>query len=307
MTIETIYIARHGYRSNWLPPPHPPNPTGIDSDPALAPHGVEQAKQLAAYLTSLPTQEKPEFIIASPFYRCIETSRPIAEMLDLKIALERGVGEWFRKNRDTKPVPGDYAQLRTFFDKLLIDEDTWPRDNLNVIPNVEGEDYDEIYDRAKLFWKKFIPEFERKFPEIKNVLVVTHAATKIALGSALLQLKSVTDVIDDNQTVLRAGACSLSKFVRDGENKTNHSIQWKIVMNGNCEFLTKGEEMNWDFRRGVEAGSAEDIAQRKAAEEAFKKNEQTKSDGPITESATGAAEVDGNEDEFEVRKTPKRY
>ena len=59
------------------------------------------------------------------------------------------------------------TQLRTFFDKLLIDEDTWPRDNLNVIPNIEGEDYDEIYDRAKLFWKKFIPEFEKKFPEIK--------------------------------------------------------------------------------------------------------------------------------------------
>ena len=128
---------------------------------------------------------------------------------------------------------------------------------------------------------------------------------KIALGSALLQLKSVTDVIDDNQTVLRAGACSLSKFVRDGEDKTNHTIQWKIVMNGNCEFLTQGEEMNWDFRRGVEAGSAEDIAQRKAAAEAEaealkKMNKPT--DGPITESATGA-EIDGNEDEFEVRKT----
>ena len=82
------------------------------------------------------------------------------------------------------------------------------------------------------------------------MLIVTHAATKIALGSALLQLKSVTDVIDDNQTVLRAGACSLSKFVRDGEDKTNDTIQWKIVMNGNCEFLTQGEEMNWDFRRG---------------------------------------------------------
>lgn len=64
--------------------------------------------------------------------------------------------------------------------------------------------------------------------------------------------------------------------------------------------------MNWDFRRGVEAGSAEDIAQRKAAAEAeakaLKKNEQTKSDGPITESSTGA-EIDGNEDEFEVSKT----
>ena len=67
----------------------------------------------------------------------------------------------FCKNRDTKPVPGDYTQLRTFFDKLLIDEDTWPRDNLNVIPNIEGEDYDEIYDRAKLFWKSLFLNLKR--------------------------------------------------------------------------------------------------------------------------------------------------
>ena len=62
-----LFISQDTVIDPWLPPPHPPNPTGIDSDPALAPHGVEQAQQLAAYLTSLPTHEKPEFIIASPF------------------------------------------------------------------------------------------------------------------------------------------------------------------------------------------------------------------------------------------------
>ena len=61
---------------------------------------------------------------------------------------------------------------------------------MNVIPNIEGEDYDEIYDRAKLFWKSLFLNLKRN-SEIKNVLIVTHAATKIALGSALLQLNQL--------------------------------------------------------------------------------------------------------------------
>ncbi|RCK65702.1 Transcription factor tau subunit [Candida viswanathii] len=296
MTIETIYIARHGFRSNWLPPPHPEPPTGIDSDPQLAPHGVEQAKQLAAYLTSLPAKDKPQFIIASPFYRCVETAEPIAEMLDLKVAIDRGVGEWFRTNRSTKPVPADYDQLKKFFGTVLIDEVKWPRDNLNVIPSLEGESEEEIFERAQAFWKSFIPAFEEKYPDIDTILIVTHAATKIALGSALLGLTSVFDYIDDNQTLLRAGACSLSKYVRSDKQA---GANWEIVMNGNCEFLTKGEEMNWDFREGVEAGSAEDIAKRKAAEEALAGQQQQNTDAPITDLATGS-EVDGNDEDFET-------
>ena len=54
-------------------------------------------------------------------YRNVETH---CRNVGLEDCFRKRVGEWFRKNRDTKPVPGDYTQLRTFFDKLLIDEDT---------------------------------------------------------------------------------------------------------------------------------------------------------------------------------------
>lgn len=68
MVVNTIYIARHGYRSNWLPEgPYPDPLTGIDSDVPLAEHGVQQAKELAHYLLSLDNQ--PEAAFASPFYR----------------------------------------------------------------------------------------------------------------------------------------------------------------------------------------------------------------------------------------------
>lgn len=261
MPLKSIYIARHGYRMNWLPPPHPPNPTGIDSDPPLAPHGVDQAKELGKYIGSLPEQDKPQFILSSPFYRCVETAEPVSEALDIPICLERGVGEWYKKSRDTVPEPADYERLNKFFPHLSNAE-VWHRDNtLGVIPNLQGETEDEIIQRAKQFWQKVIPIFESKFPEVETILIISHAATKIALGMSLLGFDNVFQSIDDNGTTLRAGACSLDKYVREGTDK------WNIVMNGNCSFLTQGEEMNWNFHYKFEAGSDEDIKARKQAAE----------------------------------------
>lgn len=257
MTLTTIYIARHGYRANWLPPPHPPNPTGIDSDPPLAPHGVEQAKQLAAYITSLPHDAQPQFIVSSPFYRCVETGQPVAELLDLPIVLERGVGEWYKKNRSVIPEPANYNVLKGFFSRLA-DEEVWDRDTtVGVIPSLEGEDETDIFNRCKMFWQKFIPVFEQKYPDIERVLIISHAATKIALGMSLLGHSNVYEYVDDEENLLRAGACSLDKY--ELEDK------WELKMNGNTEFLTGGEEMNWNFHSGFEAGSDEDIKARQAA------------------------------------------
>ncbi|KAH3676122.1 hypothetical protein WICMUC_002419 [Wickerhamomyces mucosus] len=248
-------IIIHGYRANWLPEPHPPTPTGIDSDPALAPHGEDQAQELANYIFSIDSQ--PEIIFSSPFYRCIQTSLPISKILDIDILLENGIGEWFKPDRPIKPKPATFDQLVEFFPENL--KNYW---DPILIPSIEGETPEQIFQRCQNFWSIFIENFELKFPNLENVLFVTHAATKIALGSSLLGLNSVYEKIDNDENIsLRAGTCSLDKYIRlkDGEN-------WKIVMNGNVEFLTSGEEMNWDFANGFEAGSDEDIKNRKSKE-----------------------------------------
>lgn len=264
MTISTIYIARHGYRMNWLPPPHPPNPTGIDSDPPLAPHGVEQAKELASFIASLPPNERPQFILSSPFYRCVETGQPISETLNIPIALERGVGEWYKVGRGIIPEPANYDTLNRFFSHLSS-ADEWDRDNtVGVIPSLNGETEDQIFQRCQEFWTKFIPIFEQKYPEISSILIITHAATKIALGMSLLGYNNVFEYLDDDKTVLRAAACSLDKYKKISNSK------WSLEMNGNCEFLTDGEEMNWNFHYGFEAGSDEDIKARQLAIESEK-------------------------------------
>lgn len=293
MVLKNIYIARHGYRMNWLPPPHPPNPTGIDSDPPLAPHGVEQAKELAKYIGSLEN-DKPQFILSSPFYRCVETAEPISEELNIPIVLERGVGEWYKVGRGIVPEPANYDRLNKFFNHLASAE-VWDRDNtVGVIPSLQGESEEDIMKRCQKFWQLFIPKFEAMYPDIENVLIVSHAATKIALGMSLLGFDNVLQSIDDKGTILRAGACSLDKYTRTPEDK------WQIIMNGNCEFLSQGEEMNWNFHFQFEAGSDEDIKARKLeAEQKFEELEVFKQE--MAQKAK-EQELNNSGDETEVSK-----
>lgn len=283
MTLETIYVARHGFRSNWLPPPHPPNPTGIDSDPVLAPHGVDQAVELSVHIKSLPDSEKPQFIVSSPFYRCVETAQPIAKALGLKVAIDRGIGEWFKPDRGVVPVPAGYEKLGEFFPDVIGSASLWA--GSGAIPSSEGETQEAIFQRTKAFWAEFIPLFEKQYPDVSRILLVSHAATKIALGMSLLKHASVQEDIDfkGTKTKIHSGACSLDKYVLDGS-------AWTMVENGRTDFLKDGEEMNWNFDVQFEAGSDEDIKARKAAAE------KEKLDKP-------AAKVEPETEAYEVRSS----
>ncbi|KAA6412089.1 MAG: phosphoglycerate mutase [Lasallia pustulata] len=82
MVLTTIYLTRHGFRVNWTLNPatgeyhtNVPSPTRIPSDPPLAAYGVEQATQLAARVATLDPPVGA--VYSSPFYRCLETLRPV--------------------------------------------------------------------------------------------------------------------------------------------------------------------------------------------------------------------------------------
>ncbi|CAR26440.1 ZYRO0B09746p [Zygosaccharomyces rouxii] len=266
MVVRTIYIARHGYRSNWLPQgPYPLPPTGVDSDVPLAKHGIDQAKELAHYILSLGNQ--PEMIFSSPFYRCIETSEPIADILELPINVDAGLGEWYKPDREVIPVPAPLESLENFFPQKL--NKNWES---SVIPSDKGETEEELYLRCKNFWPKFISRVEKDFPNIETVLLVTHAASKASLGMNLLGFSNWREPLDEDGNIIRSGSCSLDKFELvpstsdEGEETLPfESRQWRMTMNGNTEFLTKGEEMNWDYRNAFEAGSDADMKLRREA------------------------------------------
>lgn len=275
MALKTIYIARHGYRANWIVGATVPDPpTGINGDVQLAKHGLRQAHELGRYLLSL--DEQPELIFSSPFFRCLETSEPIAEFLEVPVYIERGFGEWYRPDRPEIPIPASNETLEKFFqDKVRVDWESC------AAPSEKGETEEELYKRCNDVLDKFIRKIEEDFPNVETIMIITHGATKIALGLNLLGRPNARcTVAEGSKEYLRCGSCSLDKFqVQQPEHDKNVATSndedddelvttpplerdWVCTMNGNTEFLSRGEEMNWGFHLNVEAGSDADIRSR---------------------------------------------
>ncbi|KAJ7837569.1 phosphoglycerate mutase-like protein [Mycena olivaceomarginata] len=191
--IETIYIARHGFRMNWISDTWK-SETGLPRDPPLAAFGVTQAQELAEYFLTLPEDQRPTAIFSSPYYRCLQTSKPVAKALGVPIYVEHGISEWYSPvtpSSGLHPRPGSAASLRAYFDEID------PR-----------RDVAEVHARAAGFLDAFVPEVERTRPGGRahtRILLVSHAATVIALARALVGAPALP---------LRVGCCSLTEAVR---------------------------------------------------------------------------------------------
>ena len=264
MVVKNIYIARHGFTAAWLPEDEQPNSrTGAPRDLPLTDHGLNQAKDLAHYLLSIDMQ--PDLIISAPAYACLETCKPVASLLDVPVFVERGLGEWFDPGTTDIPTPVDFEILNSLFPGLLKEE--WGN-GTTVEPSSSGETQEVLFVRCSMVIAQLLARVEAVYPDVENVLIVTHAPVKISLGLNLLQLSGCESPLDEDGTVLQADVCSLDKYqsakIRDEEEDEDEeditqmgtrvsvkpvtaSVPWIMTMLNNTEFLRDGEERRWSF------------------------------------------------------------
>lgn len=260
MTVRNVYIARHAYTAAWLPEQEQPNSrTGAPGDLPLTDHGVQQAKDLAHYLLSIDMQ--PDMVFCAPSYACLETAKPVGGLLDVPVFVERGLGEWHEPGSPAIADPVDFATLNSLFPGLLKEE--WGS-GTTIEPSGQGETREELFVRCSLVIAQLLARVEAVYPDVENVLLVTHAPVKIALGLNLLQLSGCDSPIDEDSAVLQADVCSLDKYqsataTQTEDNDENDgtatptssnavAVPWTITMNNNTEFLRDGEERRWSFQ-----------------------------------------------------------
>lgn len=232
--IETIYIARHGFRLNWVTN-NWKSETGLPRDPPLAAYGETQAKELAEYFASLPEDQRPTAIYSSPYYRCLQTIRPTSQALNVPIYVEHGLSEWYspvKAGTGLHPRPASASELKKYFPEI---DDSW---SSIWYPSRKGEDVEQVHDRVAGFLKLFVPEVERRFSgKHRRILLVSHAATVIALARELLGNRGLP---------LRIGCCSLTELHRKAG--TDQVLgAWDAKTLGDGAHLKEGASRDWGF------------------------------------------------------------
>jgi len=212
--------------------------TGLPRDPPLASFGEAQAKEVADYFLSLPEDQRPTAIFSSPYYRCLQTSKPTSIALGVPIYVEHGITEWYspvEPGTGLHPRPSSANVLKAHFPEI---DDSW---SSLWYSSRKGEDVDGLHDRIAGFLTVFLPEVQRRFSGAhKRILLVSHAATVIALAQELVGERSLS---------FRAACCSLSVLDR----KVGDAAQlaavggWTARVLSDGSHLKDGAQRDWGF------------------------------------------------------------
>jgi len=231
---DRIYLIRHGYRLNWVSNDWK-SPTGLARDPPLAAFGERQAEELAQYFLSLPESERHTAIFSSPFYRCLQTSKPVSQALGIPIFAEHGLSEWYspvKAGTGLHPRPAPATELRSYFQEV---DPSW---SSVWIPSRKGELVEEVHDRAGDVLETLLHTIPQRLGNShKRIILVSHAATIIALARELL---------GDRSLPLRVGCCTITEVARE-EGRTDVRGAWQPLRLANGDHLADGSSRDWGF------------------------------------------------------------
>ncbi|KAI0480875.1 histidine phosphatase superfamily [Xylariaceae sp. FL0804] len=218
MSLEVIYVTRHGFRSPWVVDPTTGSysasfrsPTGLPTDPALTSHGVEQAAELADHLATL--RPPIDQVYSSPYYRCLQTVEPFVSRRKLllrdglgassfALRADEGLSEWYGLAHFEHPTSAPLSELQTFFPHLEAGYTS------AIAPPRNGESIAQLHDRVAACAQAIVTQCDREGK--RALLICSHAAVVIALGRALTGL-----VPEDARTAdFGAHTCGLSIYRR---------------------------------------------------------------------------------------------
>jgi len=229
-----------GFRSNWVTTEWK-SVTGVPRDPQLTAFGEVQAREVADYFLSLPEDQRPTAIFSSPYYRCLQTSKPTAIALGLPIYAEHGISEWYQPvepGTGLHPRPSSATALKAYFPEI---DDSW---SSVWYPTRKGESLAALHDRVAGCLTVLVPEVQRRFSGAhKRILLVSHAATVIALAREL---------VGDRDLSFQAACCSLTVLDRnkDAAAATARGAVvggWTAILLGGGEHLKDGLQRPWGF------------------------------------------------------------
>jgi broad specificity phosphatase PhoE len=203
---QRIWIVRHGNREdflnlNWSKTAERPY------DPGLSPDGEVQAREVGMGLRG----EDVHAIYASPYLRTIQTACHIADVLDLPVRLEPGIGEILPNVAQLPVILSAEERLRRFG---RLDASHAP-----IYQPVFPEAEDLAHRRAG----ETVDQIAARHPG-ENLVFVTHAAPVVGIVRHLT----------GTQEKIRVPLCAIFTLAR------NHN-GWNLIQSADISHLSNQE------------------------------------------------------------------
>lgn len=192
---RTIWLVRHGHRWDFA------YPEWFETaerryDPPLSDRGIEQSQKLAYRLALV----KIDHLFCSPFLRAVQTAHFIAEILNLSIKVESGIGEWLNPEWMT-----EYPQTEPR-ESLARQYPLLDPDYLSCLCPSYPETKTEMMARLGAVTEQLLTAFSG------NLLLVGHVGTVTGVAASLLgeNLMEKVPVASLTQFVQRANGWDLN-------------------------------------------------------------------------------------------------
>jgi len=203
---QTIWVVRHGNREDflnrdWAKSAERPH------DPGLSEDGERQAREAGMSLHQKPVHR----IYASPYLRTIQTANHIADVLDLPVRLEPGIGEIL-------PAIHEAPLLLTNDER----KQRFARLDLGYLSS-----YQPIYPQIETQAHKEAAETVQRIADLhpdENIVFVTHASPVIGIVRHL----------SNTQDRITVPLCSIFGMTRNGSG-------WRLVQNADVSHLSDQE------------------------------------------------------------------
>ena len=204
---QTVWIARHGNRLDFV------NPEWFNTakrryDPPLSNDGLIQAAELAQRLKP----ENIKQIFSSPFLRTVQTASEVAQVLDIPIKLEAGLGEWHNQEWMTES-PEIHPQEFLVQQYPLID----CRYRSVLFPEYPETEAD-VNRRTAAMVQQLVSQYQ------EDILIVGHGASVFGATQGL---------VADTPT-FKVPLCSLTKVVQMGK-------KWNLEFYADTAHLSQTE------------------------------------------------------------------
>ncbi|KAJ5073391.1 phosphoglycerate mutase family protein [Anaeramoeba ignava] len=204
---RSIWIIRHGERiddvdENW-------EKTAKNKyDPTLTENGKQQAFKTGKRLKN----ESISLIFSSPFLRCLQTAKAVADQINLEINCEQGLSEFINKNwfpsiNDIK-LELEFFQNQNQFEKIN-------QNYQSFITISNPETIQEMFQRYQNTANKIIQNYQNQ-----NILFVTHGYGI----SSIVQLFMEEDFISelDYCSICKINESNDGNFEIEFINETSH-------------------------------------------------------------------------------------